>query len=447
MGKDSFAEFWVVRIESRRRIAIRLRQPGGMLLDCRDMHALRPLGAEIRNEFPVLDQKVHGKQLVYLDNAATTQKPRLVIEALSRFYERDNSNVHRGLHELSNRATAQYEEARERVARFIGAPSAAAIVFTRGTTEGINLVANSWGARFIGPGDVILLTEMEHHSNIVPWQLLAERVGARIEWAPVIGDEGLLDMEAVREALARKPKLFAFVHISNSLGTINPAVELCGMARAHGVTTLVDAAQSAGHLVVNAQEMGCDFLAFSGHKLCGPTGIGALYGRADLLEAMPPWQGGGEMISRVGYDRTTFKEPPHRFEAGTPDIAGAIGLGVAVEYVDELGRARIFDHDTALAHEACERLRGIPGMRLLGPRENRAGLVSFALEGVHAHDVVTLANEEGVALRGGHHCTQPLMRKLGLTSSARASFYFYNTPGEVDRLVETVGQIEKFFRG
>jgi cysteine desulfurase/selenocysteine lyase len=409
------------------------------------MHALRPLGAEIRHEFPVLDQLVQGKELVYLDNAATTQKPRRVIEALSHFYERDNSNVHRGLHELSNRATAQYEEARERVARFIGADSAE-IVFTRGTTEGINLVANSWGARFIGPGDVILLTEMEHHSNIVPWQLLAERAGARIEWAPVMGDEGTLDMGAVREMLAQRPKIFSFVHISNSLGTVNPAAELCAIARTHGVTTLVDAAQSAGHLPVNVREMGCDFLAFSGHKLCGPTGIGALYGRAGLLEAMPPWQGGGEMISRVGYDRTTFKEAPHRFEAGTPDIAGAIGLGVAVEYVDELGRARIFDHDAALAREAFERLGSIPGMRLLGPRAGRAGLVSFALEGVHAHDVVTLANEEGIAMRGGHHCTQPLMRKLGLASSARASFYFYNTPAEVDRLVETVGQIERFFR-
>jgi cysteine desulfurase/selenocysteine lyase len=416
-----------------------------MLLDCLDMHALRPLGAGIRGEFPVLDQLVQGKALVYLDNAATTQKPRRVIDALSRFYERDNSNVHRGLHELSNRATAQYEEARERVARFIGVDTGE-IVFTRGTTEGINLVANSWGGRFIGAGDVILLTEMEHHSNIVPWQLLAERVGARIEWAPVMGDEGLLNMGAVREMLGRKPKLFSFVHISNSLGTVNAAAELCAMARAHGVTTLVDAAQSAGHLEVNVREMGCDFLAFSGHKLCGPTGIGALYGRAGLLEAMPPWQGGGEMISRVGYDRTTFKEAPHRFEAGTPDIAGAIGLGVAVEYIDELGRARIFDHDAELAWEAFERLEAIPGMRLLGPRTGRAGLVSFAIDGVHAHDVVTLANEEGIAMRGGHHCTQPLMRKLGLASSARASFYFYNTPAEVDRLVETVGQIEKFFR-
>jgi cysteine desulfurase/selenocysteine lyase len=389
---------------------------------------------------------VRGKPLVYLDNAATTQKPRRVIDALSRFYERDNSNVHRGLHELSNRATAQYEEARQRVARYIGAPSPDTVIFTRGTTEGINLVACSWGARAIGPGDGILLTEMEHHSNIVPWQLLAERTGARIDWVPVLGDQGLPDMAAVREKLAAKPKLFAFVHVSNSLGTINPAAEWCALARAHGVTTLVDAAQSAGHLDVNVREIDCDFLAFSGHKLCGPTGIGVLYGRAELLAGMPPWQGGGEMISRVGFDRTTFKEPPHRFEAGTPDIAGAIGLGVAVDYIDELGRARIFDHDTALARETVERLQGIPGMRLLGPRQDRAGLVSFALEGVHAHDVVSLANEEGVALRGGHHCTQPLMRKLGLASSARASFYFYNTPDEVNRLVGTIAQIEKFFR-
>jgi cysteine desulfurase/selenocysteine lyase len=364
------------------------------------MRALRPLGDEIRGEFPVLDQLVHGKPLVYLDNAATTQKPRRVIEALTAFYERDNSNVHRGLHELSNRATAQYEEARARVARYLGAESAETIIFTRGTTEAINLVANSWGGRNIGPGDVIVLTEMEHHSNIVPWQLLAERTGARIEWAPVLGDEGVLDMAVTREMLARRPKLFSFVHISNSLGTVNPAAELCAMAREYGVTTLVDAAQSAGHMDVNVAELGCDFLALSGHKLCGPTGIGALYGKPALLEAMPPWQGGGEMISRVGYDRTTFKEPPHRFEAGTPDIAGAIGLGVAVDYVDELGRARIFDHDAALAREAAERLRAMPGMRVLGPREGRAGLVSFALEGVHAHDVVTLANEEGVALRG-----------------------------------------------
>jgi cysteine desulfurase/selenocysteine lyase len=410
------------------------------------MHALRPLGAEIRDEFPVLDQWVQGKPLVYLDNAATTQKPRRVIDALSRFYERDNSNVHRGLHELSNRATALYEEARQRVARYLGAASPETIIFTRGTTEGINLVANSWGARTIGPGDVILLTEMEHHSNIVPWQLLAERTGARIDWVPVLGDEGLPDMAAVREKLAAKPALFSFVHISNSLGAINPAAEWCALARSHGVTTLVDAAQSAGHLELNVQELGCDFLALSGHKLCGPTGIGVLYGRAGVLETMPPWQGGGDMISRVGFDRTTFKSPPHRFEAGTPDIAGAIGLGVAVDYLDELGRARIFDHDAALAQDAYERLGGIPGMRLLGPRQGRAGLVSFALEGAHAHDVVSLANEEGVALRGGHHCTQPLMRKLGLASSARASFYFYNTPAEVDRLVETVAQIEKFFR-
>jgi len=410
------------------------------------MQAFRPLGAELRSDFPVLDQQVRGKPLIYLDNAATTQKPRRVIDALSRFYERDNSNVHRGLHELSNRATAQYEEARERVARYIGAPSAETIIFTRGTTEGINLVANSWGARNIGPGDGILLTEMEHHSNIVPWQLLAERTGARIDWVPVIGDEGLPDAAALKEKLERRPKIFAFVHVSNSLGVVNPAAEWCAMARAHGVATLVDGAQSAGHMPVDVREIGCDFFVFSGHKTCGPTGIGALYGRAEMLEAMPPWQGGGEMISRVGFDRTAFKAPPHRFEAGTPDIAGAIGLGVALDYVHDLGRDRIFEHDAGLASDAAERLTGIPGMRLLGPKRGRAGLVSFALEGVHAHDVVSLANEEGIALRGGHHCTQPLMRKLGLASTARASFYIYNTPAEVERLVEAVAKIQKFFQ-
>jgi len=409
------------------------------------MQSPRPLGAEIKHEFPVLDQSIHGHPLVYLDNAATSQKPRRVINALSRFYERDNANVHRGLHELSNRATAQYEAARERVARFIGA-AAETIVFTRGATEGINLVANSWGSKFVTAGDVILLTEMEHHSNIVPWQLLAERTGARIEWAPV-NAEGLLDMSVVREQLALSPKLFAFVHISNSLGTVNPAAELCALARDAGVTTLVDAAQSAGHLPVDVREIGCDFMAFSGHKLCGPTGIGALYGRAGLLDEMPPWQGGGEMIARVEFERTTFKAAPYRFEAGTPDIAGAIGMGAAVDYIDELGRERIFDHDTALAEEAAGRLGAIPGIRILGPCAGRAGLVSFALETAHAHDVVEMANREGIALRGGHHCTQPLMRKLGLTSSARASFYFYNTREDVDRLVDAVARIDRFFRG
>ena len=306
-------------------------------------------------------------------------------------------------------------------------------------------MANTWGVRFIGPGDVILLTEMEHHSNIVPWQLLAERVGARIDWVPVLGDEGFPDMDAVRGKLAAKAEALCLCPYLQLAGHRQSRRRVVRPRPGPRRDTLLDAAQSAGHLPVDVQEIGCDFLAFSGHKLCGPTGIGALYGRADLLEAMPPWQGGGEMISRVGFDRTTFKEPPHRFEAGTPDIAGAIGLGVAVDYVDELDRTRIFEHDAALATDASERLARIPGMRILGPRHGRAGLVSFALEGVHAHDVVSLANEEGVALRGGHHCTQPLMRKLGLASSARASFYFYNTPEEVDRLVDTIAGIEKFF--
>ncbi len=292
-----------------------------------------------------------------------------------------------------------------------------------------------------------MLTEMEHHSNLVPWQLLAGRKGARIEWVPVNGDEGKIDDAVVREKLRAKPKLFAFVQVSNSLGRVNPAADWCALARENGVATLVDAAQSAGHMPVNVEALGCDFLAFSGHKMCGPTGIGVLYGRPEVLAAMPPWQGGGEMIARVEFEGTAFKAPPHRFEAGTPDIAGAIGLGVAVEYIEELGRDRIWEHDTALAREAAERLRErVPGIRVLGPAGERAGLVSFALETAHAHDVVSIANEEGIALRGGHHCTQPLMRKLGLAASARASFYFYNTRDEVERLVEAVARIDRFFR-
>jgi cysteine desulfurase/selenocysteine lyase len=410
------------------------------------MQSPRPLGAEIKSDFPILSQSIHGHPLVYLDNAATSQKPRCVIDALSRFYVYDNANVHRGLHELSNRATAQFEQARERIARFIGATSSE-IIFTRGTTESINLVANTWGAQSLKKDDVILLTEMEHHSNIVPWQLLAERTGARIDWIPVIpGDEALLDLPILRQKLAARPRLFSFVHISNSLGVINPAASLCALARSHGVTTLVDAAQSAGHLPIDVAEIGCDFMAFSGHKLCGPTGIGALYARASLLDTLPPWQGGGEMIARVDFDRSTFKPAPHRFEAGTPDIAGAIGMAVAVDYLDLLGRDRIFEHDTALAADCAARLAAIPGIRILGPTSGRAGLVSFALQAAHAHDVVEMANREGIALRGGHHCTQPLMRKLGLASTARASFYFYNTPADVDHLVDTIENINTFFQ-
>ena len=400
----------------------------------------------LRADFPVLDQEVHGRPLLYLDNAATTQKPRVVLEALRHYYEHDNANVHRGIHELSNRATAAFEAARARAAKFINAQSADEIVFTRGTTEGINLVAYAWGNKNIKRGDTILLTEMEHHSNIVPWQLLAERTGAKLQFLPVTGDIGLLDLARLDEWLTIEVKLFAFTHISNSLGTINPVNELCARARKLGITTLVDGAQSAGHRPVDVQEIGCDFLVLSGHKMCGPTGIGVLYGRQEVLESMPPFQGGGEMILDVDFQRSTFKHAPHKFEAGTPDISGAVGLHAAMDYLDKIGRTQIAQHDQELGAYAYEKLSGLgSGIRLFGPHIGRAGLVSFLLNGVHAHDVVTVADQRGVALRGGHHCNQPLMRKLGVESTARASFFFYNTTDEIDQFVEVLREIQKFF--
>ena len=406
-----------------------------------------PNWTKLRADFPILDQQVHGKPLIYFDNAATSQKPRAVIDALVRYYEHDNANVHRGIHELSNRATAGYEAARARAAKFINAKSADEIIFTRGTTEGINLVASSWGAKNLKANDIILLTEMEHHSNLVPWQLLAQRTGAKLAYVPVTGDEGLLDLSKLDSLLTKQVKIFSMVHISNSLGTVNPVAELCARARKFGIVTLVDGAQSAGHCPVDVQQIGCDFFAFSGHKICGPTGIGVLWGRQELLDAMPPYQGGGEMILSVEYQKTEFKKAPHRFEAGTPDISGPIGLHAAMDYLDAIGRENIWKHDQELAAYAYEKLAGLKNVRLFGPKTGRAGLVSFLLNDVHAHDVVTLADQAGVALRGGHHCTQPLMHRLGVESTARASFYFYNTKAEVDRFVEVLKEIQKYFGG
>ena len=399
----------------------------------------------LRADFPILDQQVHGRPLIYLDNAATTQKPTAVIDALRRYYEHDNANVHRGIHELSNRATAGFEAARARAARYINARSAEEIIFTRGTTEGINLVAQAWGSKFVKRGDVILLTEMEHHSNIVPWQLLAERTGATVGYLPVTGDIGLLDLNRVDDWLGKNVKILAMTHISNSLGTVNPVAELCARARKLGITTLVDAAQSAGHRPLDVQEIGCDFLAFSGHKMCGPTGIGVLYGRHEVLEQTPPYQGGGEMILSVGYDKSTWKNAPHKFEAGTPDISGAVGLHAAMDYLDHIGRHNIAAHDQELGAYAYAKLAHLKGIRLFGPHIGRAGLVSFLFPDVHAHDVVTVADQKGVALRGGHHCNQPLMHKFGVESTARASFYFYNTTAEIDQLAEVLAEIQKFF--
>ena len=398
----------------------------------------------IREDFPILREQAHGHPLIYFDSAATSQKPRAVLDALRHYYEHENANVHRGLHHLSTRATEAYERSRQSVASYIGAANADEIVFTRGTTESINLVAQAWGGKFIHEGDVILLTEMEHHSNLVPWQLLAERTGAQVRFVPV-RDDGTLALDQLSSLLTPEVKLFAFTHISNSLGTINPVAELCQKARAVGAITLVDAAQSAGHLPIDVQEFGCDFLAFSGHKMCGPTGVGALYGGAEILNTMPPWHGGGEMIVSVTLEKSTFKKAPHRFEAGTPNIAGAIGLAAAIDYIERIGRSEIFKHDSHLAAYAMERLAELPGIRVLGPPSERGALVGFVMEAAHPHDLTTFADQHGLALRGGHHCNQPLMRRFGLPGTTRASFYFYNTTAEIDRMIEILQAAARFF--
>ncbi|MBN8422252.1 MAG: cysteine desulfurase [Verrucomicrobia bacterium] len=399
----------------------------------------------IRSDFPILDQQVNGHPLVYLDSAASSQKPRPVIQTLAHYYERDNANVHRALHELSNRATEAFEAVRGKAARFIGAASEDEIIFTRGTTEGINLVANTWGTANLRPGDVILVTGMEHHSNLIPWQMLAQRTGATLKYIPVL-DDGTLDDEAIEALLNEQVKLFAFVHISNSLGTINPAKELIAKAKAVGAVTLLDGAQSAGHMPIQVQDLGCDFFVFSGHKMCGPTGIGVLYGRMALLETMPPWHGGGEMILSVTMEGSTYKAPPHRFEAGTPNIAGVIGLGAAIDYLQAIGLEHIQRHDHNLANYAVQRMSEVPGIRILGPQNgHRGALAAFHLDFAHPHDLVEFANSHGVAMRGGHHCTQPLMKRFKVPGTTRASFYFYNTLEEINRLVEVLLLARKFF--
>ena len=397
-----------------------------------------------RDDFPILRETVNGHPLVYLDNAASSQKPRQVIDAIRRYYEHDNANVHRGIHELSNRATEAYEGARQRVADYLNAGSRDEIIFTRGTTEGLNLVANTWALENLREGDTILLTEMEHHSNLVPWQMLARRIGAQLDFIEITGDDGQLDLQWLDEQLARA-RLLSLTHISNTMGTVNPISEICARARSAGVITVLDAAQSAGHAPVDVQAIDCDFLAFSGHKICGPTGIGVLYGRRELLEAMPPYQGGGEMIAKVEYRDVTFNVVPHKFEAGTPNVAGAVGLHAALDYLDAIGREAIFGHDQRLAKRACEQLAEIDGIRLFGPSEGRSAVVSFVLPDAHALDLATMADQKGVALRAGHHCNQPLLAKLGVPATARASFYFYNTEAEVDRFIEVLHQVRKLF--
>ena len=399
----------------------------------------------IRDDFPILQQEVNGHPLIYLDSAASSQKPRSVIQALTHYYERDNANVHRAIHALSMRATDGFEAARRTVARFLSAASENEIIFTRGTTEGVNLIANAWGSANLKPGDIILSTGMEHHSDLVPWQLAAQRTGATLKHIPVL-DDGTLDMEAFEKLLTPEVKLLALVHISNSLGTINPVREMCAQAKALGATTFVDAAQSAGHIPLSVQDIGCDFLAFSGHKVCAPTGIGVLYGRMAILENMPPWHGGGEMILTVTLDSCTYKAPPARFEAGTPDIAGAIGLAAAIDYLEAIGLENIEQHGLQLASHALEKLGSIEGLRILGPKTGpRGSLVAFHCDFAHPHDIVEWANTYGIAMRGGHHCTQPLMKRFKVPGTTRASFYLYNTPQEIDRLAEVLQSARQFF--
>ncbi|HEY2123239.1 MAG TPA: SufS family cysteine desulfurase [Chthoniobacterales bacterium] len=399
-----------------------------------------------RADFPILHQKVNGNPLVYLDNAASTQHPACVIDEIARYYREDHANVHRGIHALSARSTKLYESARGSVSKFLGAPSPDSIIFTRGTTEGINLVASAWGGAHLGPADTVLITEMEHHANLIPWQIITRKTGATLRYLAIEGDEGRIDWSVLERRLQEENvRLLAFTQISNTLGCVNPVQEICAVARRHGVVTVVDAAQSAGHAPINVQELGCDFLVFSGHKCCGPTGIGALYGRPELLADLEPYQFGGEMISRVTFESAEWKPGPHRFEAGTPHIAGAVGLATALEYLDKIGRPAIQSYDHRLGQMAYERLSTLPGIRILGPAAERAGLVSFQLGSIHAHDLVAYADQFGVAMRGGHHCTQPLMRKLGLQATARASFYFYNTESEIERLIEVLETAVRYF--
>ncbi|MDP0501329.1 MAG: SufS family cysteine desulfurase [Verrucomicrobiota bacterium JB022] len=399
-----------------------------------------------RADFPLLNQLVNGQPLVYLDNAATTQKPQVVIDRLQRYYALENANIHRGVHALSQRATEDYEEAREVVARFLGGVESRCCAFVRGATEGINLVAHSYLRPRLQKGDVILLTGMEHHANIVPWQLVAEEKGARIEVVPVT-PEGELDLDALRQLLRAHPvKLLAFVHTSNSLGTINPAREIIAAAREAGVPVLLDAAQATPHQPLDVPALDPDFLVFSGHKTFGPTGIGVLYGKWQHLKEMPPYQGGGDMILKVSFEKTTFKEPPERFEAGTPHIAGVIGLATALEYFLGLDHAALLAHEQALRLRAEEGLREIDGLRLIGQARHKTSVVSFVVDDVHPHDIGTFLDQEGIAIRAGHHCTQPLMKHLGLPGTARASFCFYNTLEEADALVRGVRRIVKFFR-
>jgi cysteine desulfurase/selenocysteine lyase len=401
----------------------------------------------IRADFPILTRQVHpGVPLVYLDSTATSQKPEIVIQAMDRYYRQMNANIHRGIHVLAEESTAGYEAAREKTARFINAASARQVIFTRNTTESINLVAYSWGRAFLSPGDLVVLTEMEHHSNLVPWQILAAEKQLRLEFIPVTED-GFLDLAVYRQLLELQPKLVAFTHMSNVLGTINPAKEIIRLAHQAGALALVDGAQSVPHFAVDVIDLNVDFLAFSAHKMCGPTGIGALYGRKELLEAMPPFLGGGDMIKRVFLRSFAPQELPHKFEAGTPAIAEAIGFGAAIDYLQSVGMEQIALHEQQIVAYALERLEEVPGVKVYGPSAPyRGGVTSFTLAGVHPHDISQILDERGIAIRAGHHCAQPLHDKFGIPATARASFYLYNTTDEVDHLIEAIYEVKHVFR-
>lgn len=398
----------------------------------------------LRKDFPILSTKVHGKPLVYLDNAATSQKPRQVIRSLEQHYTTRNANIHRGVHYLGEQSTQEYERARVKAQRFVNAARPEEIVFVRGTTEAVNLVADSYGRKNLGPGDEIIVSAMEHHSNIVPWQLLCDATGAVLRVAPM-DISGTLLLDDFERCIGSKTKLAAIVHVSNSLGTINPIKELVSVCRERNVPVLVDGAQAAPHGAIDVQELGCDFYTVSGHKIFGPTGIGILYGRFDLLSAMPPYQGGGEMIRSVTFEETTYAPPPAKFEAGTPNIAGAIGLGVAMEYLQQIGWELIHRHEQQLLRSATEQLSAIPGVRIVGTADPKASVVSFVVDGIHAHDVGTIVDQEGIAIRTGHHCTQPVMDFFGVPATARASFAFYNTLDEVDALAMAVDKARRLF--
>tara|TARA_B110000116_G_scaffold268769_1_gene283444 strand:- start:365 stop:1582 length:1218 start_codon:yes stop_codon:yes gene_type:complete len=398
----------------------------------------------IREQFPILEQRVGDKPLAYLDNAATTQKPHAVLDTLSRYYASENANIHRGVYALSQQATEAYEGARGKVARFLHAAEPAEIIFTRNATEGINLVAQTFGRRQVGAGDEVVISTMEHHSNIVPWQMLCEEQGARLRVVPIT-DTGELMLDELASLLGPRTKLLSIVHMSNSLGTVNPVRQIVELAQAQGVPVLIDGSQAAYHMPVDVQALGCDFYVVTGHKLYGPTGIGALYGRRALLDLMPPYQGGGDMIRSVTFERTTYNDVPHKFEAGTPHIAGAIGLGAAVDFITEVGFGAIAAHERQLLSYATTALSAVPGLRLIGTAPNKASILSFVLDGVHAHDIGTIVDTEGVAIRTGHHCTQPVMDRFQVPATARASLAMYNTTAEIDQLVSALNKVREVF--